>query len=92
MAGLIVKVWLEGSWASEGRPLPFHLLDTGFPDLGSFLTACGSDELMQAEQLITRWHPEDRGARVVERTQIIAFRGTAVKRVEPPDFRLVGRS
>lgn len=91
MAGLIVKVWLEGSWASEGRPLPFHLLDTGFPDLVAFLQACGSDELMLAEQLITRWRPEDRGARVVERTQTIAFRGSAVKRVKPPDFRLIER-
>lgn len=46
---------------------------------------------MQAKQLFTRWHLEDRSARVLERTQIIAFRGAAVRRLEPTDFRIIDR-
>lgn len=89
MPGTVVKVWLEGAWATEGKPTPFQLVETDFDDFASFLAACEADDLICGEQLLTKWSRQERDVRVIHERKVIAFRGSAVRRAELPNCRIV---
>lgn len=89
MVKTVVKLWLEGAWGGEGRPLPYTLVEVEHRDFAAFAAACSADDFIVGEQLFSRWNPDERGSRIIEKRASIAFRGSAVRRMELPDFRLV---
>ena len=89
MQKLVVKLWLEGAWAPEGKPVPFFLVEVPHADFAAFAEACSADDFIQGVHLHTRWHTENRGSRLIQDRTPIAFRGSAVRRLEPSVYHLV---
>lgn len=88
--GCVVQVWMEEDKdRPDGKPWPFRLIETEFPDLATFLEFVDADRLISGDWLFTHWSREERYVRVVHSRKAVAFRGAEVRKAQLPDFRLV---
>lgn len=85
--GTVIQVYFKAHARSSDKFL-FEMIETGFDDLGQAFEAMSRDELIVGQVLYTHAGLE-RNERIIHRAEPIAFRGTAVDRVDLPTWQFV---
>jgi hypothetical protein len=83
----VLQIWMTPDFRPN-RKVPFEIVETDFADLDEALVAIASGALICGTALHTRWGDEP-NERIVYREAPLAFRGSAVDRVELPSWTIV---